>query len=293
MNFKFLLIALLSVAVVMGCKDRPTVTPSGYDFKFLTNGSGKEVTPDSYVYFTLEIKDENGKVLQSMGEGPNMPIMFVPKEKVATDEPNPVLDVLEVSRVGDVIVLTMPVDSIPNAPADIKDMKYIEYIMTIVNVTDKAGYDKYMSEMEETMNVEKNASMEKLPAIEELVKNTIKDYTSNALKTTSTNSGLKYYIIENGEGEKVASGQTVSVHYYGSLINGTQFDNSFTRGQSFAFTAGAGQVIKGWDEGIMMMNKGSKGFFFVPAELGYGAQDSPMIPPNSELVFYVEVVDIK
>lgn len=293
MNFKFLIITLVSVSFLFSCKDKKTRTDSGYDFRFVTRGSGEEAKEDTYVYFTLKIVDENGKVLQTMDEGPNMPIMFLPKDTASNEAPNPVLDVLKETRVGDVVVLIMPVDSIPNPPKDIADLKFIEYEMTIKNVTDKAGYEKYMADMEEKLKGERMASMEKLPAIEELVKNTIKDYSSNTLKTTSTPSGLKYFIIEEGKGDNAKDGQTVSVQYYGALKNGTQFDNSFTRGQAFSVPVGAGQVIKGWDEGLKLLNKGSKAFLFIPAELGYGAQDSPQIPANSELVFYIEMEDIK
>lgn len=83
------------------------------------------------MYFTLKIVDENGKVLQTMDEGPNMPIMFLPKDTASNEAPNPVLDVLKETRVGDVVVLIMPVDSIPNPPKDIADLKFIEYEMTI------------------------------------------------------------------------------------------------------------------------------------------------------------------
>jgi FKBP-type peptidyl-prolyl cis-trans isomerase FkpA len=293
MNFKFLIFALVSVSILFSCKDKKTRTESGYDFRFVTKGSGEEAKEDSYVYFTLKIVDENGKVLQSMDEGPNMPIMYLPKDTAKNETPNPVLDVLKETRVGDVVVLVMPVDSIPNAPKDIAGMKFIEYEMTIKNVTDKAGYEKYMGEMEEKIKNERMASMEKLPAIEELVKNTIKDYNSNTLKTESTASGLKYYIVEQGTGETAKDGQTVSVQYYGALKNGNQFDNSFTRGQAFSVPVGAGQVIKGWDEGLKLLNKGTKAFLFIPAELGYGAEDSPQIPANSELIFYIEMEDIK
>ena len=293
MNFRIIFFSLLSFVLVMSCKTGGNKTESGYEYRFVTKGDGTKATPESYVYFTLVIKDENGKVLQSMEEGPNMPIMYLEKEKPEGGEPNPILDVLKECRVGDVIVVVMPVDSIPNAPADIAGQKFIEYEMNIKNVTDKAGYEKYMQDMEEKMEGDRKAGLQKLPVIEELVKNTIKDYTSGALKPKSTASGLKYHIIEEGEGETVKAGQSVDVNYYGSLTNGTQFDNSFTRGQTFTFTVGAGMVIKGWDEGLTLMKKGSKGFLFVPAELGYGTKDSPQIPANSELIFYVELENIK
>lgn len=293
MNIRFLLFSMVSFLLVTGCKQGENKTPSGYEYRIVTKGSGEKAKPDSYVYFTLLIKDETGKILQSMEEGPNMPIMYIDKEDAKNTEPNPILDVLKECRIGDVIVLVMPVDSMENQPPDLAGMKYIEYEMNIKNITDKAGYEKYMADLEAKMKEERMVSMQKLPAIEELVKNTINDYKSGTLKPQATASGLKYHIIEEGEGEKAKAGQTVQVQYYGALNTGAQFDNSFTRGQSFSFPLGQGRVIKGWDEGLALMNKGTKAFLFVPAELGYGAEESPQIPANSELIFYVELENIK
>lgn len=293
MNIRFLVFSIIAFLFVTGCKTGENKTPSGYEYRIVTKGSGEKAKPDSYVYFTLLIKDENGKVLQSMEEGPNMPIMYLDKEDAKNTEPNPILDVLKECRIGDVIVLVMPIDSMQTPPPNIAEMKFIEYEMTIKNITDKAGYEKYMGDLEAKMKEDRLASMQKLPAIEELVKNTIKDYTSGTLKPQATESGLKYHIVAEGEGEKAKDGQSVKVQYYGALTNGDQFDNSFTRGQAFDFTLGQGMVIKGWDEGLKLMNKGTKAFLFIPAELGYGDQAQAQIPANSELVFYIELEDIK
>jgi FKBP-type peptidyl-prolyl cis-trans isomerase FkpA len=117
-------------------------------------------------------------------------------------------------------------------------------------------------------------------------------YRKGKLETTKTASGLKYVIMEQGTGAKPETGKSVSVHYIGVLKNGKEFDNSFKRGQPITFPLGQGQVIKGWDEGIALLNVGSKGVFFIPSNLAYGATPPPGLPikPNAELVFYVELV---
>ncbi len=95
------------------------------------------------------------------------------------------------------------------------------------------------------------------------------------------------------------NGDTVYVHYTGKLTDGTKFDSSLDRGQPFGFVLGAGMVIKGWDEGVLGMSKGEKKTLTIAPEKGYGAAGVPngqggyIIPPNSTLVFDVEVVDIK
>ncbi|MCL6096115.1 MAG: FKBP-type peptidyl-prolyl cis-trans isomerase [Patescibacteria group bacterium] len=105
--------------------------------------------------------------------------------------------------------------------------------------------------------------------------------------------GLKIQDISLGTGREAKSGDTVAVNYLGTLENGTKFDSSYDRNQPFITQIGVGQIIKGWDEGIPGMRVGGKRKLIIPPELGYGAQAAGSIPPNSTLVFEVELVSIK
>ena len=114
----------------------------------------------------------------------------------------------------------------------------------------------------------------------------------NELNTEyTTESGLKYEIIKMGDGEKPEATDKVTVHYHGTLVDGTVFDSSVDRGQTITF--GLNQVIKGWTEGLQLMPVGSKFKFTIPPELGYGERDMGAIPANSILIFEVELFDIK
>lgn len=106
----------------------------------------------------------------------------------------------------------------------------------------------------------------------------------------TTPSGLKYLDMVEGSGAAPKSGQTVSVHYTGTLEDGKKFDSSRDRGSPFQFTLGAGQVIKGWDEGIASMKVGGRRQLVIPPELGYGSRGIGPIPPNSTLIFDVELL---
>ncbi len=109
-----------------------------------------------------------------------------------------------------------------------------------------------------------------------------------------TESGLRYKIIQKGDGDKAEKGKTVSVHYKGSLPDGTVFDSSFKRNQPIDFPLGMGQVIPGWDEGIALLQVGDKARFVIPPYLGYGqAGAGGVIPPNATLIFDVELVEVK
>ncbi len=109
-----------------------------------------------------------------------------------------------------------------------------------------------------------------------------------------TESGLRYKIINKGSGAKAEKGQNVSVHYKGSLLDGTEFDSSYKRNSPIDFPLGMGNVIAGWDEGIALLQVGDKARFVIPSHLGYGAQGAGgVIPPNATLIFDVELVAVK
>jgi FKBP-type peptidyl-prolyl cis-trans isomerase len=146
----------------------------------------------------------------------------------------------------------------------------------------KAKREKMMAELEvqKVENAEKGAAFIKEKAAAEGV--------------MSTESGLLYEVIEQGDGPKPGSDTaTVVVHYTGTLIDGTKFDSSVDRGQPATF--GLNQVIKGWTEGLQLMNTGSKYRFYIPPELAYGSDARPggAIGPNSTLIFDVEMIEVK
>ena len=117
---------------------------------------------------------------------------------------------------------------------------------------------------------------------------------TRAQTMTTTASGLKYVDLVVGKGASPVQGKQVKVHYIGTLENGTKFDSSVDRRQPFSFVIGVGQVIKGWDEGVMGMKVGGKRKLVIPANLGYGARGAGgVIPPNATLLFDVELLDVQ
>ena len=108
-----------------------------------------------------------------------------------------------------------------------------------------------------------------------------------------TQSGLRYKILQSGDGNKATKGANVSVHYKGQLLDGTVFDSSYKRKQPLEFSVGIGQVIAGWDEGILLLKVGDKARFVIPSNLAYGESGAGgVIPPNATLIFDVELMGI-
>lgn len=118
--------------------------------------------------------------------------------------------------------------------------------------------------------------------------------TSEAAKpSTPQATELKIEDIKEGSGSAVKSGDTIIIHYKGTLTDGTKFDSSYDRGEPFETQIGVGQVIEGWDKGVVGMKQGGKRKLTIPPDMAYGEQSTGSIPPNSTLIFEVELIGIK
>ena len=148
--------------------------------------------------------------------------------------------------------------------------------------SDQAAFDALLSSMEERAQEKEKAAAEEAEKL-------IAEKWPNAITTAS---GLKYVVVEEGNGEETPSkGANVTAHYTGKLLDGTKFDSSYDRGQPITFPVGAGRVIKGWDEAFLGMKKGEKRVLIIPSDLGYGPSGRGPIPPNATMIFDVELVD--
>ncbi len=116
---------------------------------------------------------------------------------------------------------------------------------------------------------------------------------SNAQSSPAAEPKVEMEDLVVGKGTEAVSGKTITVHYTGTLKDGTKFDSSVDRKEPFTFSLGAGQVIKGWDQGVAGMKVGGKRKLTIPPELGYGANTVGAIPANSTLIFEVELLEVK
>jgi FKBP-type peptidyl-prolyl cis-trans isomerase FkpA len=161
-------------------------------------------------------------------------------------------------------------------------MKFNLVVLDVMSQEDFMDMQRKSAEEKQKVQVEKDAKI-----IEEHL-------SSNNIEAQKTESGLFYVIEEEGSGEQVQAGDSVTVHYRGQLLDGTPFDASYDRNEPFTFVVGRGQVIRGWDEGLQLLKKGGKATLYIPSSMAYGPrQMGPVIAPNSILKFEVEVLDIK
>jgi peptidylprolyl isomerase len=156
----------------------------------------------------------------------------------------------------------------------------------------KGGSDKAIASEPPATIIANNA----IATIQTTAKTTTEEPTmtaANDADLVTTDSGLKYKEIKVGAGATPTQGQTVTVHYTGTLEDGSKFDSSRDRNSPFSFKLGVGQVIKGWDEGLSTMKVGGRRQLVIPPELGYGARGAGgVIPPNAVLIFDVELLKI-
>ncbi|RMF31789.1 MAG: hypothetical protein D6765_01305 [Bacteroidetes bacterium] len=256
-------------------------TPHGYRYLQHTYNEGPKPQPGEYAYFHLVIRQGDRITFNSFAEQRVMKVAIPDNPASSEANPSPIVDVLPLMSVQD--SFTVFHDLQPNNPAS--------RISYHVRLTDIKTAEQYRMEYEALQQEYQRQA----DAAKAVIDRYLHEYNFGNLKDSLsvTDSGLRYLILEPGSGPRPVNGSRVSVHYYGAFLNGEMFDNSYTKGVPFGFVLGQGRVIKGWDEGFLLLNQGAKALFFIPPELGYGkAGYPPKIPGDTELLFYVELLNV-
>ena len=282
-----------------GDNDGMQTTELGNRYSYLTtNEDGQLAEVGDFIYFNAILKTEGDSVLVDTREGGAPPqVIQVMADSMVTEQGGPVVDVLRRVRTGERVLIRTNLDQFPRKPPGMENDTVILYDLEVTEIVDQDEFTARQNALAEEARIEAEkvrARMDERVAFSQQVYD---DYKAGELddELQTTESGLRYIIHEEGDGPEAEAGQTVSVQYIGRLASdGTIFDQSFERGAAIDFPLGQGNVIPGWDEGIDLLQVGDQATLILPADIAYGAQGSGgAIPPNSELLFYVELEEVQ
>jgi FKBP-type peptidyl-prolyl cis-trans isomerase FkpA len=296
MKTNLFLLTILATSII-ACSQSTGKTKSGYRFAHHIKTGGATPKPGDVVYYHITERI-NDKIMGSTYQYGTEPMnnRMPTKEELGTEKVPAMVEAMEMMSVGDSMTIFVSLDSIKTPIPGVENAKEAALGVRLTKIMSAEEANKEAAEKQKVADEQKKVVMARNPAVETAMQAMIKDYSAGKLKDKlqKTASGLQYIIQESGTGSAPQKGKVVSVNYYGALKDGKVFDNSFSRGAPIEFPLGVGQVIPGWDEGIGLLKKGAKAVFFIPSALGYGAQGAGgKIPANAELIFYVELEDVK
>lgn len=259
---------------------------SGLYFNKIKSGNGPKVKDGMFLTFDFEIRNLDGSLIYSSIEA-NYPGSFEYGKRFDTEG---LMQALSMMRQGDEVELINPSSLAfgeAGRPGMIEPYTPLHYFVRLTSVQTKAEHEKELEAKRKQEEAQKEALKMQEPSI------IAKYIADNEITVKPTESGLYFISTQEGTGEQPVAGDKVKVHYTGTLLDGTKFDSSLDRDQPFEFVLGQGQVIKGWDEGIMMMKVGGKATLILPSSIAYGdRQAGAVIKPYSPLKFDVELLEI-
>lgn len=285
-NFFLLSALFLMLSLLTGCSNAPKgyqATDNGLYYRLFTNNGGENPQIGDLLELTMSCSVNDTVV-----------ILPLTKNIIPMTEPSFWSDFVEgfsMMHKGDSASFIVDIDSsfvnlfgYNTLPPQFSSTDIMRFEVRLDDFYPESEFRFRMIE-----NIKKNYPAETEKAASELNAYLEK----NGVVAQPTSTGLYYVKTQDGTGEKPSKGSTVKAHYTGFLLDGTVFDTSIERGEPIEFVLGVGQVIPGWDEGIAMMSKGEKAVLYIPYYLAYGDRDLGVIPPFSNLVFEVELIDFK
>lgn len=311
-KLQFFILTAALIGAMMSCKNDGGTS--------LRSGKGPQAKIDDIVSFNFSVKKDTATVFSSAAQG--QPAQEILKDPKGIQDPfySFLTKSLLTMKQGDSAAFTLKVDTMKVKP---KGMENAKVIVVNVGMNDVKSEKDFLASLPPDQQ-KQFLSQKKGLAIQERLQGkkteiqaigqglvaasavfvargkSVGDSTTTAASqfasgklpanVQTTASGLKYVILKEGGGKLPADGDLTFVHYYGCTKAGVKFDESFTKGQPFAFPVGIGQVIPAWDEAVKLIKEGSSAIIFVPSALGYGEKGSGAITPNTDLVFYIEVL---
>ncbi len=277
------IIAIVAAGSLYGCQtDKFKESPDGYKYQVVRAGTGETAKNGEVGYYNITYKNEKDSLIFET-KGESVPI---PCDTAQWAAMGPLYKALAIVKEGDSIIVKIPTKKL-------FDESFKAQVPPTLNsegeITFYIGAHKYMSQ-EEMMADMMKKSEEQVAKDKVIIESYLQQ---NNITAQSTESGLRYVITAEGKGANAQPGQQVTVHYTGTLLEGTDpFDSSIGK-DPLQFTLGQGMVIPGWDEGLALLKAGGKATLYIPSSLAYGERGAGgVIPPNGILKFDVELVKI-
>ncbi|WKV13445.1 FKBP-type peptidyl-prolyl cis-trans isomerase [Marivirga harenae] len=308
-NFKNLAFGLLSLILIVACdSQKQEKTEDGVEYVLIESGEGGSFEEGDFAIFSIKIVDSKDSVMIDSERDGELPVQI--NDSILSTR-GPLFSILKELQIGDSIKTKLSASQVltegfrqPISQDKDKAERLTVFAKTLEKL-DTAGFMEWQQQKRVEAMEEMQKKAEEQKGIDDQL---IKDFLAqNNIEANRTESGLFYIVTQEGSGEQPQQGDSVSVNYVGKLMDGTVFDTSYeelaqeagvyneNRTYSpFSFPIGKRQVIAGWDEGLMLLNEGSKATFYIPSGLAYGQRGSGRrIPPNSPLIFDVELVEVK
>ncbi|TRX61264.1 peptidylprolyl isomerase [Fulvivirga sp. M361] len=300
------LMALLAW-VISSCGNSETIATNGLKYTLIASGEGATAENGEFILMNMRYTDQNDSTWMNTADN-GFPVVLQKDSTWAMAEGS-IYSIFSDLKKGDSAQFSIGATQLFSKtfkapmPPSLDSTSTLTFQVGIAEIYDREGFQAWQIEMQQKQQQkeEEGAAQQ----LEEDIETIDKYLSENNIEAQKTESGISYVITEEGSGENASSGSTVKVNYTGYVLNGEYFDSSveevakekglYTEGRDygpFEFQLGTGSVIKGWDEGIALLNKGSKATLYIPSPLAYGPrQRSAQIGANSILVFDVELID--
>lgn len=302
--YKSSLLAGLLLAVVglttacKGNKEREVgdlkTRESGLQYQFFR--LGEEQAPDSTQLLVMHMRAtlENDSLLFDTQESGQPEIMYANNPSMT----GMFSESIKLLHKGDSAMFIIPANNFfiqtmrQPVPNGISENSKIKFYMGVMDVANEEGARQLFMEGRQKAEAKQAARQKEL--LVQDIKTIDQHLAKQNVNPDTTNSGVRIHVKELGKGPKPTAGDSIVVHYNGTLLSGEKFDSSYDRNQPISIPVGVGQVIRGWDESLLQLPEGTKATLYIPSPLGYGPQQaSEVLKPNSILVFDVEVLDVK
>lgn len=294
------LLSLLSLLILLSCSEHKNDGFSKLkyhrgEFKIYSKNQGETAKPGEYILYNILFKDNKGKVFQDSRDIKNPLREHVIKDTSLLKDLTAVSEVLYKMKKGDSTFMFIPLTEEEKTG----DMKKSDTLLFFINVRDIISEEKMRDMIEDEFlkqEAEETEARIKQIEVDQKIMKAWDEYNKGLLKNKlkRTKNGVECLILEEGKGKKLTKGTRIKLGYYGmTMKDATPFENSFRKGKDFEMVLGANQVIPGWDEAMLTMKEGTKAVIFVPGKMAFGKEGkSPIIPPDADLIFYIELHEI-